>query len=417
MNPPSFLRSILLAAALAGAVGSSANEALVWDDQMMAAIRLDNSSPNLSSRNLAILHVAIYDAVNSIRPTHRPYRFKLPVEADTSPEAAAAGAGHAVMLALYPNIAPKTEQQFQAFLRENAPTAALTNGLALGRQAARLVLEDRKDDGIAAEVHYVPSSQPGQWRRTPPYFRPPLAPHWGKIRLFALPEKETFLPPPPPALDSPEYAEALNEVKAIGARKSAVRTEEQKQIAIFWSDFSYTAMPPGHWHEIAASICRDKNLPLAETARLFALLSIAQADAAIICWETKFRHNLWRPVTAIQRADEDGNAATTSDPKWDHLLPAPPFPAYTSGHSMFSKASAQVLTRFFGTDAVRFAAKSDSLPGVERHFASLSACADEVGLSRIYGGIHFAFDNIQGKASGQRIGDYVAQHALLPIQP
>jgi hypothetical protein len=168
-----------------------------------------------------------------------------------------------------------------------------------------------------------------------------------------------------------DYAAAYNEVKALGSKTSTIRTAEQSQIAVFWSDFSYTATPPGHWHEIAATIARDRGLALAETARLFALISVAQADSAIVCWETKYRYNLWRPITAIRRGSEDGDDATEADPVWTHFLNSPPFPAYTSGHSTFSKSSAVVLTRFLGTDAVNFSARSDSLPGVCRHEPNL----------------------------------------------
>ena len=147
---------------------------------------------------------------------------------------------------------------------------------------------------------------------------------------------------------------------------------------------------------------------------MFALLSVAQADAAIVCWEAKYRYNFWRPVTAIRRADEDGSAATEADANWNSFLAAPPFPSYMSGHSTFSKASGQVLTHFFGTDAITFTATSDSLPGVTRTFTSFADCVNEIGRSRIYGGIHFEFDNREGKASGARIGDYVAANFLLP---
>jgi hypothetical protein len=174
-------------------------------------------------------------------------------------------------------------------------------------------------------------------------------------------------------------------------------------------------MPPGHWHEIAATIAAGAANNLVESARLMALLSLAQADGAIVCWETKFRYNLWRPVTAIQRADEDGNAATDQDAAWDHYLAAPPFPAYPSGHSTFSQASAEVLTFFYGTDAISFTAVSDSVPGVVRGYDSLSACAAEIGMSRVYGGIHFGFDNREGKRMGKRIAQDVVAHWLLPV--
>lgn len=410
-------RSIQVLFAAAGIVWASAsdspaNQILQWNALMIQSVRLDNSGPNLCSRNLAILHTAIYDSVNAITGTRQPYRFAMPLEGDVSMEAAIAGSAFEITTILY----PVSETAAKKLFAESAPSQeceAVRNGLALGRQIARMALRSRENDGISADTPYIPSKLPGQWRRTPPYFRPPSNPQWRNVTLFALPEKESFLPPPPPALDSAEYAAALNEVKSLGSKNGSIRTPGQTQIAIFWSDFSYTSMPPGHWHQIAASICRERNMNLEDTARLFALLSLAQADSATVCWEAKYRYNFWRPVTAIQRADEDSNPATDPDPKWNHLLAAPSFPSYVSGHSIFSKASAEVLTRFFKTDSVPFAATSDMLPGVVRHFTSFAACADEIGMSRVYGGIHFSFDNAQGKASGQRIGEYVSTHCLL----
>lgn len=395
------------------AVSAQANSILDWNALMLDAIRADNSGPTLSTRNLAILDASIYDAVNSIARTHQPYLTLLDTPPDTSPEAAVIAAGREVMLALYPSFQSRTQSLYDESLSALPASATTTNGLALGTQAADLMLEARRGDGANTQVPYIPSDAPGQWRRTPPFYRPPLDPHWRYVKLFALPDKEPFLPPPPPPMTSEQYTQDFNEVKAIGGVDSQVRTAEQSQIAVFWSDFSYTAMPPGHWHEIAATIVRSRNTSLEDTARLMALLSIAQADAAIVCWEIKYRYNTWRPVTAIQRADEDGNPATDPDPNWKDYLNAPNFPEYVSGHSTFSKASAEVLARFYGTDAITFTATSDSLPGVFRSFTSLAACANEVGMSRIYGGIHYQSANREGKATGARVGDFVSANFLL----
>ncbi len=405
---------LLTVAALWVILPMRADVVLDWNALMLDAIRVDNTGPTLSSRNLAILHTAVYDAVNSVLRTHQSYRFQLETPPDTSAEVAAAAAAHTVALVLYPPFKARADDLFNTFVSSQPETPALTNSLNFGVQVGQMSLESRQADGANTQVPYIPSNAPGQWRRTPAFFRPPLDPHWRYVTAFCLESLEPFVPGPPPALDSADYAAAYNEVKALGAKSSAVRTAEQSQIAVFWSDFSYTAMPPGHWHEIAATIARDRLLTMAETARLFALISVAQADSAILCWETKYRYNLWRPVTAIQRGSEDGNEATEQDEAWNHFLNSPPFPAYTSGHSTFSKSSATVLTRFLGTDAVAFAARSDSLPGVFRNFTSLSACADEVGMSRIYGGIHFPFDNVEGKRSGAKIGEFVARNFLLP---
>lgn len=393
---------------------ASADVVLDWNALMLDAIRADNSGPTLSSRNLAILQMAVYDAVNSVLTTHQPYKFPMTAPPDTSAEAAAVGAAYEVMKTLYQPFRARADDLYETWLAAAPATGATTNGLALGEQIGRLVVQDRAADGSSTEVPYIPSDEPGRWRRTPPFFRPPLTPQWRYVTPFCLTDLEPFMPPPPPALESPDYAEALNQVKAIGARNSPVRTEEQSLIARFWSDFSYTAMPPGHWHEIAATIARDRNNTLGENARLFALISFAQADGAILCWEVKYHYDLWRPVTAIQRADEDNNPLTEADKTWEQYLPSPPFPAYTSGHSTFSKASAQVLTHFYGTDAITFTATSDTEVGVFRTFDSLAVCADEVGMSRIYGGFHYLFDNVQGKATGGQIGDYVSANFLLP---
>lgn len=392
----------------------AADVVLDWNALTIDCIRADNTAPTAAARNLAILHTAIWDAVNSVTRTHQPYAFLLDAPANTSVEAAAVSAAYEVVTWLYPSFQAWADDLYQVWLGSAATGDPLDNGIHLGAQVAQLILELRSDDGASTDVPYIPNSEPGQWQRTPPFFRPPLAPQWGDVVPFCLADLAPFAPPPPPALDSPEYAAALNEVKILGAQDNAARTAEQSEIAMFWSDFSYTSSPPGHWQEIAAAIARDSSHTLVENARLFALLSLAQADAGIVCWNAKYRYNLWRPVTAIHRADEDGNTATEADATWNHFLAAPPFPSYTSGHSTFSKASAQLLTRFFGTDAITFTAMSDTLPGVPRTFQSLAACADEVGRSRIYGGIHFEFDNSEGKASGARIGDYIAANFLLP---
>lgn len=407
----------LLLVALALDLGAAQpNVVLQWNGVMIDAIRVDNSGPTVSSRNLAILHTAIFDAVNSIARTHQPYRGFVATNGEASLEAAAVAAAHAVTTSLYPGITSRADLLRDEFLARHPSTPAMSHGWEVGTEVARRALTSREFDGANVEVPYIPETSAGAWRRTAPFFRPPVTPHWRYVTPFGIDDLEFYVPPPPPPLSSAAYAAALAEVKALGGKTSTARTAYQAQTAVFWSDFSYTSMPPGHWHLLTAEIARNREQSLVETARLFALLSIAQADAAILCWEAKYRYNLWRPITAIRQANDDGNPLTEVEPTWDHLLASPPFPSYTSGHSTFSKASAEVLARFYGTDAITFTATSDSLPGVTRTFTSLAACADEIGMSRIYGGIHFSFDNIEGKRSGQRIGEFVSQNYLLPVQ-
>lgn len=408
------VRTLALVALIAAAAPGRADVILKWNTLLVDAIRADNTAANVATRNFAILHSAIWDAVNSVSKTHQPYAFLHETPTDTSAEAAAVGAGYHIFVALYPSFVAWADDFYDAWLTSAQSGPALDNGLKLGAQVAGMVLESRRNDGSTTDVPYIPSSKPGEWQRTPPFFRPPSAPQWGYVDPFCLPALEPFLPESPPALDSPEYAAALNEVKALGSRDSAVRTPEQSQIATFWSDFNYSVSPPGHWHQMAASIARARNNSLLENARLFALLSLAQADAAIVCWRAKYRHNVWRPVTAVQRAAEDGNDATQAVSDWSAFLATPSFPAYTSGHSTFSKASAEVLARFYNTDQITFSATSDSLPGIVRTFNNLSACVDEIGRSRIYGGIHYEFDNREGKRTGQAVAQYITANYLLP---
>jgi hypothetical protein len=234
-----------------------------------------------------------------------------------------------------------------------------------------------------------------------------------------------FRPAAPPALSNIEYAAAVNEVRELGRFDSTTRTAEQTEIALFWADGGGTFTPPGHWNQIAAEMALSRGNTLAENARLFALLNIAEADAGIAAWDAKYAYDLWRPIDAIRRGDTDGNDLTTTDSTWTPLLKTPPFPTYTSGHSTFSGAADAVLTSIFGP-AVHFTSTSDDHNSfslrplaasqiITRSFGSFAQAADEAGRSRIYGGIHFDFDNINGLAAGRALGQYVVEGILRPL--
>ena len=216
----------------------------------------------------------------------------------------------------------------------------------------------------------------------------------------------------PPALNSAAYADDFNLTKQLGAKNSTARTAEQTTIAHFWADSPGTVTPPGHWNVIARELAVQRGNSMEENARLFALLNIAQADAGILCWDCKYACNLWRPITAIQNADLDENPATEKNAKWTPLLATPPFAEYTSGHSTFSSAGVAVLAAFFGSDHIPFTTTSEDVPGVSRSYASFSEAAEEAGMSRIYGGIHFMSANTQGLLSGSRLGQFVMENFL-----
>jgi membrane-associated phospholipid phosphatase len=214
-------------------------------------------------------------------------------------------------------------------------------------------------------------------------------------------------------LTSRQYALAFDEVERLGGANSTERTADQTEVARFWADGVGTATPPGHWNQIAASVASSRRLGLARAARLFATLNVALADAGIACWDSKYADNCWRPITAIRSAAADGNPLTTAGPTWTPLLPTPPFPSYVSGHSTFSAAATTVLSATFGP-RTRFTTRSDALPGVTRRFTGFAQAAAEAGKSRIYGGIHFSFDNRDGLSLGRTIGRHVLREFPSP---
>jgi membrane-associated phospholipid phosphatase len=387
---------------------------LQWNETVLNAIRADRTAPPLAARNLAMVHAAMYDSINAIYRMHYPYYVTIQATPDTTAEAAAAVAAHRTLVTLY----PKQIALFDAALDEslervpNGP--GKVNGIRLGQQVAETILGWRSQDRATYQVAYTPLQGAGFWRPTPPDFRPPLLPHWSSVTCFCMKSGAQFRPAGPPPLDSAAYVASYLEVKALGSTNSNTRTPEQTDIAWFWADDTGTVTPPGHWNQIAQVVARDRGTSLAENARLFALLNLALADAGIASWDCKFKYNVWRPIEAIRKTDPRAPVETRGDPNWTPLLNTPPFPSYTSGHSTFSGAAAAVLANFFGNDNVRFTISSDGLPRVWRSFTSFSAAAAEAGRSRIYGGIHWEFDNADGLAAGRALGEYVTANYLNP---
>lgn len=389
--------------------------------------RVVTERPPVAARNLAMIHAALFDAFAGVDPNATPLFFDLPAPEGASAIAAAAAAAHRTASAVY--TATDERAVFDAALVESLATVpdgpAEELGVVYGRQVADAMLAWRSQDGAAAQVAYVPGNSPGDWNRTFPDFLPPLLPQWPDVVPFAIPAADDFLPPPPPALASADYAASVDEVLRLGGYASTERSPEQTEIALFWADGGGTFTPPGHWNQIAADVAMQRGESFAENARWMALLNLALADAGIVAWDAKYAYDLWRPIDAIRKADIDGNVATTADATWFPLLKTPPFPSYVSGHSTFSGAAAAILTARFG-DQVSFTTLSDGHEGFEtrplaagsvvaRHFTSFQQAAEEAGVSRIYGGIHYAFDNTAGLSTGQAIGQFVLERfALLP---
>jgi membrane-associated phospholipid phosphatase len=411
-----------------------------WNAEMLEAVRestapssevpglLIKPPPPLVAKHLAMLHVAMFDAINAITPQYASYALNASPQTDASEIAAAASAAHRIASVLYnlPFHRAKWDLTLAESLAQVPDGPAKTNGIAVGRQAADAILAMRDNDGSSGAGNYVSQNIPGKWQPTPPDFAQPTLPQWPNVTPFVMEWGGDFRPPPPPDLNSDEYTAAVDQVMRLGSANSEERTVDQSAIALFWADGGGTVTPPGRWNSIAMDMALTHHASLLQSARSMALVNLALVDAGISAWDAKFAYDLWRPIDAIRKAGADNNAATIADLDWSPLISTPSFPSYTSGHSTFSAAAAAVLTSLYGSN-VNFAVRADkgssgAWPPADdvsqlavRTFTGFHAAALEAGMSRIYGGIHFSFDNAAGLRSGKAIGELVIAEALKPI--
>ncbi len=412
--------------------------------------------PGRASRAMAIVHIAIFDAVNAIAGGYRSYGGLPLAPRGTSMRAAVAQAAHDALVALFPSQTGSFDARLEEDLGCIQDAVARGKGIDLGHRAAAAILALRAGDGSEhAEprvgVDFITSDEPGKWRQDPISQLPlALGAYWGGVKPFVLRSADQFRVPPPPALDGPQYAAAFDEVKRLGGDGSVtptVRTEDQTIAGIYWAYDGTPSLcaPPRLYNQIAVTIADRMGSDTVGLARLLALANVAMADAGIAIWESKYYYQFWRPVTGIREADPgtgptdagDGNPATVGDPTFMPLgAPAsnlagpnftPPFPAYPSGHAGFGAALFQTLRTFYGTDDIAFTFVSDEFDGVTqdnggnvrpllpRSFSSLSEAEEENGQSRIYLGIHWAFDKTEGIAQGRRVADYVFANAFAPL--
>lgn len=391
----------------------SVNPVIEWNRALLRIVRTPGAqSPTIhSTRNFAILHAAIFDAVNNIDRDFEPYAVHLPhVSRRASVEAAADQAAHDVLISLYPTFAETLDSELQQDLEQISYGHDKEDGIEVGERVAAAILTLRSDDGSALVLPpFVPNDQPGSYQLTPPNFGPADFIQWPHVIPFALERANEFRSGPPPALTSEEYTRSFDEVKSLGLISSVTRTADQTQIGQFWNgniqDF---------WNEIAQTAALERHLDLARSAHLFALLNVTLADTAIAFFDTKYTYNLWRPVTAIQMAAIDNNPETEPDATWIPLsTKTAPDPSYPGAHSAISAAAAEVLRLSLG-DRITFDVTSEALTGVTRHFTSFSDAAEEAGLSRIYAGQHFRFDHFAGKHLGQEVARSVLFTVLRP---
>ncbi|HTV02536.1 MAG TPA: phosphatase PAP2 family protein [Luteitalea sp.] len=404
-------RSLVAAAAMAvslmAAPSSSRAEAAVdevvrWNELATAATGAAQMDPLTESRLLAMLHLAMHDAVNAIVGRYQSFTTVERATATASVDAAVATAARDVLVVMLPKDAAVWEAAHASTLAALTDRNGQAAGVATGRRAAQAVLARRADDGAGATVAYTPRDVAGDYRPTPPELMPAMFAHWGAVAPFALTSAAQFRPVPPPVAGSARALAEIREIRRIGGASSAVRTAEQSEIAKYWYENSTLG-----WNRIAREIAAARPMDLAARARFFALINVAMADGFISGFEAKYHYRYWRPVTAIHAAGE-----TT----WATFLPTPPVPDHPSTHTVLGAAAARTMARLLGTDLVSFSMISGApYGGIRRQFYSLSSAARENGASRMFAGIHFRSAVDAGYTLGEQVGDWAVDTLLRPL--
>jgi hypothetical protein len=400
--------TVLVALSVASTTGGHADAVTDWNAVMQATVAPLN--PFLQTRSAAIVQLAVFEAVNAITGEYEPYLGTVAAPSGASAEAAAAAAAYRTLTTLHPENTPDLDAALATWLSAIPEASGREDGIQVGEAAAAAILNLRSNDGYTAVVAYTPGTDPGDWQPTPPAFAPAILTGWGRLATFGIERGSQFRSDPPPALKTGRYARHFNEVKEVGEAASAARPPDRTDIARFYITGAVQVYNPA-----ARQVSAAQGKTLSENARIFALLAMALCDALVSSMESKFYYNYWRQVTAIANADRDGNRGTDHDPAWLPLIMTPPFPAYPSAHASAGGAARVVLERCFGEDGHFITLTSPTAPGVTLTYTSFDQITDDIDDARIYGGIHFRFDQEAGAHQGRRIGSYILKKHLRKV--
>lgn len=400
-------RAVVFVSLLLGPVRPTAADVIAeWNEKAVAAGYRSGVSHPAQSRNMALVHVSMFDAVNAIAPRYTPFHVQLPAGSGASLEAAAAAAAHFVLVRVYPDQEKDFDAALKAALASVPDHRARTRGIEIGRHVAAAILDHRRTDAADAPNTYRPFTTAGTY--VPTLF--PVAPQWGSVKPFGLETGSQFRPPAPYALASAQWATDYNEVKRLGGKVASQRSTEQTDIARFWE-----LTGPATYYPIVRQLSIAKGLDLLENARLYALVAIAGADSMIAVLDAKYTYNFWRPVTAIRNGDLDGNEGTERDATWEPFISTPMHPEYPCGHCISSSAVASVLEASFGDAVPTFTLSSSTAPEVTRRFNRLSEYVAEVVDARVFDGVHYRTSGEAGAEMGRQIGAYIARNRLRPL--
>jgi len=399
------------AAVLAGVLAASPSGADVlgdWTDTALATAATAKQLPYIQTRTLAMVQVAMFEAVNAVDARYTPYRVKATASPGTSAEAAAAVAAHDILVALFPSQSTKLDVALDVSLVRVTDPGVRASSTALGQRAAAGILALRASDGWDAPNLWKPATAPGVYIPT----ALPIGWGWGKVMPWVLERGDQFSPAPPPPLTSAEWARDYNESKSVGGRASTARTPAQTEAALFWAVTGPTL------YTNAARVLMDiPGRSLVQNARLLALVSMAEADALIAVFDAKYTYNFWRPLTAIRDGDLDQNDATAPDPGWEPFLDTPMHPEYPCAHCIIAGAVGVVLEREFGTGNVRgFRLKSPGAPQAVHSWERVADFVEEISNARVWGGMHFRNSTVVGTAMGRKVGEVACDKFLRPLK-
>jgi len=391
----------LLGTPVAGVPAASASDVVTDYAARAVAIGVEKQLPNARlTRGLAMVHVAMFEAVNAIDRRYQPYKLELVADKGASREAAAATAAHDVLVSLFPDEKSKLEQALQASLAKIEGDGK-TKGIELGKRAAAGMIALRTDDGSNIQESYRPFTKAGVYVHT----AIPIESTSGMIKPWTMEKGSQFRPQPPPALDSEIWTRDVNEIRELGSINSKTRTQEQTEIGRFWF-----LTGPRTYTPLVQQVAETKKMDLVDCARLYALVSMATSDAFIAVFDAKYAYNFWRPITAIRNADLSSNPATPREASWTPLGMTPPHPEYPCAHCITAAAVAEVLKRAAGDDLGELTLTS---AGVTRKWKRVEDYSNEVAMARIYAGFHYRFSAEAANSMGRKIGEQAVTTQLL----